>query len=791
MDTFSFQELEFPAVKQLLAARTQTPHGRALAAALAPLLDREAILAEQRLTRDAVRYHREHQGFGLGGLEDLGPTLELLRIENTRLEPKQMLQIAQWIDTAQNLRLMVSDLVEAVPDLAAISRRIPDLRSLSRAVRQKILPGGEIDEGASEELQTIRRDAHRLRDRIQRRLQAVLRESPEAAIQDEIITVRNDRFVVPVSSSHRRDVPGVIHAMSGSGATVFIEPIETIESNNELIRLLELEQAEIARILFELTERLREELGRLEALIGLAAQFDLLGAKARLSIDFSSVEPSITEAGRLRLTDVRHLVLEENLRKQRVPVVPVSLELDAEHRTLIISGPNAGGKTVVLKTVGLCALMAQSGLQIPAREAELPVFEQVLAEIGDHQSIAANLSTFTAHVQGLSEILHGLCSHPLVLLDEAGTGTDPDEGAALAVAIVSFLHGHGAMTLVTTHYNALKSFAYLTPGVLNASVEFDERNLKPTFRLLPDVAGSSNGIEIARRMGLPGAILDQAEQIARQSDQEARRFLNRLKVELEQQTAARAALQEERAATAERYERLDRDFRQRQAAHERELDSRFDEVAAQFQARAEQMLGTIGEKGARGSVQKSTVRKIRDLAASSRHAYRPATSGASGPSIRLPSREIRAGDRVHIPDLGKSGTVERVDAEELTIAMGLIKWKARIGEVELVDTPPAPAVSLPSGVSVHARPRGRVRSELNLIGRTVEEALEEVDQFLDEAVLASLSEVRIIHGSGSGALRKAIRAMLEKHPHVGRFRPAEAHEGAGGATVVELRKTGE
>jgi DNA mismatch repair protein MutS2 len=793
MTPLTFDALEYEAVLALLAERTQTSQGRHLAEQLRPMTDPEAIRRQLRLVSDTARYLGGRSGFGLAGLADPSEALRLLRIENAALSPTQILDLIALIEVGQDVRASVLGERRQYPHLAAFVAELPDLRHLLRHLRGKILPGGELDDHASPALAEIRQQIQRLRARIYRRLEEIMRASPEGIVQDEVVTLRNERYVIPVRASHRTQVPGVVHAVSSSGATVFIEPLETIELNNELVRWREEEQAEIARILREMSDRLRVELPQLEKLARLIAELDLLSAKARLALDFRCVEPElVTDRHVLLLEEARHMVLEHLLRQRGEAIVPLSIALDDAHRVLIISGPNAGGKTVAVKTIGLIALMAQSGMLVPARAATLSVFRSILADIGDRQSLVANLSTFTAHITSVREMAEQLQEPALVLMDEVGTGTDPEEGAALAVAIVEYFRRRGAMVVVATHYSALKAYGYLTPGVVNTAVEFDPVRLQPTYRVRPGVAGASSALEIARRVGLQEEILAEARRQLSPSEQEANRYLNRLREELEHQQALRAALEEERAAVAQRYEQLQREFSAREQQRQRQFETALREFLDTVAQRAEQMLREIADQRARLQAQRFAERRLAKFKAEVRQHAR-ALSFEVPPSAEpkpraLPAEEValKPGDRVRIRNLNQIGVVSAVESERVAVQLGALRVTADVSDLEVLLEPTpetAGSPSAPSGIVVHLAPRSEVPAELNLIGKTVEEALELTDRFLDAAYLAERREVTIIHGAGSGALRKAVRELLARHPHVVRFRPTSAD----GATIVELQ----
>ncbi|HYO90451.1 MAG TPA: Smr/MutS family protein, partial [Pyrinomonadaceae bacterium] len=695
-----------------------------------------------------------------------------------------------------------------------------ELNSLAARISNKILPSGELDDRASPELGRIRADINRLRSQITHQLESLMRRS-ESAIQDELVTLRNDRFVIPVKADHRGRVRGVAHGFSSSGATAFIEPLETIDSNNELQGLRETEEREIARILFTLSEELRQSLPALEQAAFAVAELDFLNAKAAFQRRFDCIVPEVNESALLELVEARHPLLEENLRARGLEVVPVSFSLDSSRPVMVISGANAGGKTVVLKTAGLSALIALSGLPLPARRASVPFYASVLADIGDHQSLAANLSTFTSHVANIARMME-ICERPaLVLLDEVGTGTDPEEGSALGVAVVDhFRRACGAHVLATTHYSGLKMYAANEEAVQNASVEFDEKTLQPTYRLLVGVAGSSSGIEIARRFGFSEEIIERARRGVSASALEAAQYLARIKRESEEAEALRRALEEEREAVAEKYASLDveaaRRERERQQAFERELL----EAVEDFEKRSRELASKIEDRVERTRVERDAQRRAAELRRDAARAAAAATSAAqssrgvrvvregqvvdaqprtqeAAKTVRPPSRPIRKGDEVRLKSFGSIGIVDKVTGDEAEVRVKSLRFREKLENLELVESvpePQAPAtrgsrLKVSKGTEVNLRaPNDDPDTEINLIGHTTDEAVDATDKFLDEAYMHSMSRVRIIHGHGTGALRRAIADFLRNHPHVERFSQAPPDQGGAGATVVELKQ---
>ncbi len=812
MQRQAFDTLEFAQLKAVLRQRIRTPLGVVLADALQITTDAAEIVRELRRTSEGVTYLREGTALDLTDLPDPRPALGKLGIADVNLEPVEILNVFRLISIALGLRetfryderMGGADLY---PLIRAVTDRIPNLRSVYQRLRTRISPTGEIEDFASPELREVRYQLGRTRETLQRKLETILKKADEShALRDDFVTIRNERFVIPIRNDNRGAVQGVVHGMSSSGQTAFVEPLETIEMNNDLVRLRELEQTEIIKVLFQITEELRAERESLEAMAEAVAQVDFIAAKARLALDQKAVEPAINQTGRLHLKDARHPLLEANLKAQGLPIVPLSLELDAAQRVMVISGPNAGGKTVVLKTVGLLALMAQAGLHVPAAEADLPVFNQVHADIGDHQSIAANLSTFTAHLQNIRNISEELDAPALILLDEVGTGTDPEEGSALGVAMVDYFNERRAHVIVTTHYSGLKVYATTTPGVLNASVEFDEKTLKPTYHLLTGLAGSSSGIEIARRFGLPKAITDKAAERVKTASADATEFLRKLKEQHDQQRQVGAALEEERAAVAQKYARLELDFLKRERERAQEFKAELQKVVAEFSAKAEQLAAKIEDESQARKVRREIERRTVEMKATVTTAARQlkAETGttsveesaeASGTPALIETLDFHIGDRVKVLSLGQDAVVEAVSDDIVSVQVGALRFREQPENLRLIErkqqskSAKAAVGGLPKGVSVSLNEtRAEVRSELNIIGKTVNEATDEADKFLDAAYLNNHERLRIVHGSGMGILKRAIADLLSDHPHVAKFYPAPPNEGGGGATVVELKK---
>src|SRR5438874_5720580 len=550
--------LEFDKLRELLRLRTTCAPGRRAVDELTPGMERAALEAAFALIREAGEWLGAGRELGFGALAD--PQSWLARIEGrgAALEPGEFLDAASLLETAGWLRQQFREEAMKFPLLAARAAALGDFRDAHAAIRRCVLPNGEISDAASAALRRIRVSITETRDTIQKSLKQILR-ARNADAGEDYVTLRNDRFVIPVRAEHRRTIPGGVHGASATGQTVFMEPFETVEVNNQLVQLAEDEGAEIVKILRELTEKLQMIRGPLLAAAGTIAELDSVFARARFAREFDAAMPEFSATNELRLEGARHPVLEDKLRKENRAIVPMTVTLGGEERVLVISGPNTGGKTVALKTTGMAALAAQSGIPVAAQRAVLPLFDRVLVDIGDEQSIAADLSTFSAHMLNLKTMLEAATPNSLVLADEIGTGTAPEEGAALAVALLDEFRAKNCIVLATRHHDRLKTYASTTPGVVNAAVEFDEVNLRPTFRLMVGVPGGSSGIAIARRLGLAEPIIERARALLTPESREAADLIAYLHGSREELDRMQKQMTEERYALGAERTRLRRE----------------------------------------------------------------------------------------------------------------------------------------------------------------------------------------------------------------------------------------
>jgi DNA mismatch repair protein MutS2 len=827
----SARVLEFDALRELLRGYASSPLGQERIAALTPSTDRDWIESQQKLASEIREFRRVGGRFDFSGLIAISLLVEKSGIAGAALETTEIRDVILVVDRAAEWREIAlhppANMRSDWHGVRALSDQIVDFTEFLRSFRNKIQPDGTLEDKASPELARIRREIEKQRRSIQESLRGYLRRLAEGGtVQDELVTIRGERFVIPVKVEQKRRVQGVVHGASSSGQTVFVEPLETIEQNNELVRLLEEELAEIHRILLEMTQRIGAQAAQILGAEEVLGELELQFAKARFAEDYNCVGVTLSggdsEAGgegaglrpgwtgegarphtsRLLLHNARHPLLERNLKAKGIAVVPGSVELEGERRQLIITGPNTGGKTVTLKTVGLLALMAQSGLPVPADRAELPMFDAVLADIGDYQSIEQNLSTFSAHVTNIDFISRTATERSLVLLDELGSATDPEEGAALAVAIAGHFGGIGCMTVISTHHTSLKVYAANTPGVVNASVGFDEATLQPTYELKVGVPGASAGINIARRLGLNPSIIESARARLGTQARDVGQFLDKLHANLREADNERLRLKTREQELEREKAHLAAEGRKEQQAKIREMEKKLESLLRDFEYHAREEVNAVQDRAAAQKLSKDAERRIAKLRREFREQFDStvvahSTGADHGDPHAQPQvvKHVSQGDTVKLKSTGRPARVVRkVDDHHFEVEMGAMKMKiARDDIAEVLARAQGQAGESPvkaaraRGISVSLENEGaNVPSEINVIGRTVDDASREVEKFVDRAFLAGLPRVRVVHGSGMGILRKALRQLLQQHPHVASVAEAPQNEGGGGATLVEL-----
>ena len=801
--------MEFDKLRELLRMRTTCAPGRRAVNELQPGADRATLENVFALIREAREWLRAGRELGFGGLADPEAWLEKITGPGAMLEPREFLEAASLLETAAWLRQQFREDAVKFPLLAARAASLADFRELLAAIRRCVLPNSEISDDASSALRRIRLSVTQTRESIQKTLKQILR-ARNAEAGEDYVTLRSDRFVIPVRAEHRRSVPGVVHGASGTGQTVFVEPFETVETNNQLVQLAEEEAAEIVRILRDLTERLQRAQAPLQFAAATIAELDGFFARARFAQDFDATMPEFAEAGELRLEAARHPVLEDKLRRENRSIVAMTLALGGEERVLVISGPNTGGKTVALKTTGMAALAAQSGIPVAAQRAVLPLFDRILVDIGDEQSIAADLSTFSAHMLNLKAMLEAATPRSLVLVDEMGTGTAPEEGAALAVALLDEFRAKNCIVLATTHHDRLKTYASTTPGVVNAAVEFDDVNLRPTYRLMVGVPGGSSGIAIAQRLGIGSDVIERARSLMAPEALEAAdliAYLHRSRDELDrlsqQMTVERHALEEER-------KKLRTEWVERQQKRIKELEAQFTEMQKRFDENVARVVEAVKERELRASLEKSTRRKVQDVRSEAREELNAAVvqtisdsqadlGVTSSSSQTVAADQLQPGARIRVRGFNKPVIFRRLDGSSAEIEAGPLRMKVAIDEITGIESTPQPTARTAgavgaglappaSNVTVTSQSSGTAApAEINVIGMRVEEATDLVDKYLDEAALAHRTRVRIIHGHGTGALRKGLGEFLRTHPLVAKSSFETEEHGGKAITVVELR----
>jgi len=812
----TFRVLEFEKIRALLLSHAGSVPGRARIEALRPQTETIGVRAALDRTSQAVSLLENPGRQPYHDLPDPAESLASSRVQGSHLEPGALLDVASFVEGAGEIASQVSRTTHA-PELSRRAAEVADFADLAAVVRRAILPSREVADDASPRLAEIRRASVRLRASLHSVMESYLRgKDAERLLQDKLITTRNDRYVLLLKAEHRGQIPGIVHGGSGSGASVFVEPMPAVELNNDIVALLDDEREEVVRILRELTSRVALRADEIAAASEILGELDALQAMALLARDMGAHRPEVVDALELELLDARHPLLmpaiAERLsiprRSAREPV-PVSLKLGFGTPVLVISGPNTGGKTVALKTVGLFALMAQCGLQVPAAPgSRLPVFRRIYADIGDDQSIAESLSTFSAHLATIVEMTRDLEAPVLVLLDEVGAGTDPTEGGGLGVAIVEHFRAAGAMVVATTHHGLMKAYAQSTAGVGCASFGYDPRSYEPTYRLELGVPGRSLALEMAERLGLPAAVVHdarsrlslkeaQAEAMLKQLEDDRARLLR----EAERLEAQRSSLSQDRQSLRAAEQELDARKERELLAFAKELRRR-GELAARQAADAikdalAQLERTRQRLEAEAVRRPATARQVANEAARARtgvlsrirEAQEAALHDAAETPAPAPQAALAVGGRARVQSLGVVGEVLALHGALAELAVTGKRMRVPVADlVALAANKPASAKppAVPR-VQVERAPESGPAAEVNVIGLTVDEALPKVDKFLDESALADRHSVRVVHGLGQGTLRKAVAGLLDGHPHVAGFRPGEAREGGAGATIVELR----
>jgi DNA mismatch repair protein MutS2 len=810
----ALRALEFDRIVHVVTSLAVTPTGRDRLAELHPETTASAVVARQRATTEGTRFLADHPGFPLRAPSDLDEIIEALGVEGRSLEPLRLLGLSGYLESIEHTRQAITRVGAAFPLLRALVETVASFKQEIADVRRKIEPSGEVADNASPALASIRERLRKQKQRLRTTLEGFLRGRDAKYLQEQVVTDRSGRHVLMVRAEHRAAIPGIVHGGSASGASLFVEPIETVEINNDIVALEEQEAEEIRRILLELTDAFRRRPDELERTIEVATELDVIQARSRFSILVGGVEPVIAADGTFDLMAARHplLVLRgresfsddtrepENDSRPHLPV-PVDIHMRPPTRILIITGPNTGGKTVALKTAGLLVAMAQAGLHVPAAPgSRLPVFKSLFADIGDEQSISASLSTFSAHIVNIVAMNRDLALPALVLLDEVGAGTDPVEGGALGIAVIDHFRRRGAHLVATTHYDSLKSYASTTDGVASAAFGFNPETFAPTYHLQYGSPGRSLAIEIAARLGMPASVVAQARENLSDREKQLAEHLARVDEDVRRLEQDRRDVVRERAALAEAERQLrsrEDSVREREDTYRRRLDAKLDEQLREGRREIDAIIEglkarttALSDQAARRAAASISTGDTGAARADARSAIEQVVgrlkrgSGSTVQAPRAPEAPIEPGVRVTVGGLGLEGTVLDVHGSHAEIDMNGKRLRAALRDLRVIG---GPSSSAKVKVNIDLQPRAGSLSELNVIGCTVDEALTRLEKFLDESTVTDQQVLRIIHGHGTGQLRRAVAEFLKEHPLVARFETAKMDQGGGGVTVVELK----
>jgi DNA mismatch repair protein MutS2 len=795
MQLSALRALEFHRVVEAVEGFALTPMGGERLARLQPSTDARHVAQLLAATTETTRYVTAHGVFPLRASSELPQILAALAVEGRALEAPRLLTLASFLDSIDESRAAIRRAPGAFPLLEAASGGAASFKGETAQTRDKIDPSGEVVDHASAELRLIRDRLRKQRSRLRTTLESYLRGKETAKyLQDQVVTERNGRYVLVVKAEHRSGIPGIVHGTSTSGASLFLEPLSTVEINNDIVALEEQEIEEVRRILLALTDTFRARAGDMQRTIDAATELDVLQARARYSESVDGIEPALSADGAFELQAARHPLVKN--------AVPVTIKVIPPATVLLITGPNTGGKTVALKTAGLFALMAQSGLRIPAADgSRLPVFRSLFADIGDEQSIEASLSTFSAHITNIASMDRALAAPALVLLDEVGSGTDPIEGGALGVAIVDRFRRRGATVIATSHYDALKTYASTTEGVASAAFGFDTDTFAPTYQLLYGTPGRSLALEIAGRLGLSPDVVaaarenlsareaQLAEHLAKiDRDMRALEHEQRL-VSKERETlhAVEARMRQREDALRQREETFRRRLTEELDAQVRQARKEIDDVIAELKARAAAIaaaprLVSTGETGSARSDARAAIDDVaKRILAGEGSGHEPSAVSHQPSAIS----HVNVGDRVIVGGLGLEAIVTSTHDGTAELDVRGKRMRASIRDLKIVagGQPAHGHVK----VNIDLQPRETTASDLNVIGCTVDEAISRAERFLDESLLTDHRVVRLIHGYGTGQLKRALAGFLQQHPLVARFASAPPEQGGGGVTVVELK----
>lgn len=790
MNERTLKTLEFQKIIARVAEFADTSFGKELVEQLQPKTDRYQISEELHLTGEAVAYLRNGDRVPLGGIFDVRASVKRALLQGV-LSTGEILEIGSTLRACRLTRefLLSEELRDIAVNLYEWGGRLACFPAMEREIERCIDDDGNILDSASAKLHSLRSQSKILQARVREKLDNIVRSGDTAKyLQESLVSIRNQRYVIPVKQEYRSHFPGIVHDQSASGSTLFIEPMVVVEINNQLQLIQNEEQEEQRRILVELSTKIRGIAEALQTSLQILARVDLNFAKAKYSLQIGGVEPELDLEGHLELKEARHPLLGGN-------VVPTSVSLGGEFDTLVITGPNTGGKTVTLKTVGLLTLMAQSGLHIPALiGSKIAIFEKIFCDIGDEQSIEQSLSTFSAHMTQIVDILKQATDRRcLVLLDELGAGTDPSEGAALAMSILTHLHESGIRTIATTHYSELKAFAYKTSGIQNASVEFNVETLRPTYHLIIGLPGSSQAFEIAAKLGLSGEVIDGAKGYISSDAARVEEMLRDIENERRQAREDRKTAEEARIKAENyriRYENEINKFNDNREIMLREAKEEARDLLLDARRESENLVRSIKEASSEelNQVANESRKQINEkLKTLEEKPKQPKKHNKS-------AQQLKVGEQVHLISVGREGTILEIAGNMATVQAGIIKLSLPLDDLARIDSNPKNVGNAKSSKkelrkvgTTGMETAQRITSEINVLGMTVDDALYEVEKYLDQALLAGLKRFRIVHGKGTGALRVGIQQYLRNHPAVSKISIAEQNEGGIGATIVELQ----
>jgi len=803
MNASALKALEFDRIVSVVTGLAVTTLGRDRLADLHPLTTTAEVLAAQRATTEGTRFLADYPGFPLRAPSDLGEIIDALGVEGRGLEPMRLLGLSGYLESIEQSRQAITKVGAAFPLLRILVETVASFKQEIADVRRKIEPSGEVADNASPALASIRERLRKQKQRLRTTLDGFLRGRDAKYLQEQVVTDRSGRHVLMVRAEHRASIPGIVHGGSASGASLFVEPLETVEINNDIVALEEQEAEEVRRILLELTDAFRRRPEELERTIEVATELDVIQARARFSIMAGGVEPVIAADGTFDLMAARHPLLMAKVGGNVDDPVPVDIHMRPPTRVLIITGPNTGGKTVALKTAGLFVAMAQAGLHVPAAPgSKLPVFKSLFADIGDEQSISASLSTFSAHIANIVAMNRNLALPALVLLDEVGAGTDPVEGGALGIAVIDHFRTRGAHLVATTHYDSLKSYASTTDGVESAAFGFNPETFAPTYSLQYGSPGRSLAIEIAARLGMPPSVVAKARESLSDREKQLAEHLARVDEDVRRLEQDRREVGRERAALADAERKLrsrEDSVREREDTYRRRLDAKLDEQLREGRREIDAIIEglkarttALSDQAARRAAAAISTGETGSARADARSAIEEVVGRLKkgpGSPTQAPARPehhapIEPGVRVTVGALGLEGTVMDVHGHHAEIDMNGKRLRAAMRDLRVIG---GASASAKVKVNIDLQPRAGSLTEINVIGCTVDEALSRLEKFLDESTVTDQQVLRIIHGHGTGQLRRAVAGFLREHPLVARFEAAKMEQGGGGVTVVELK----